>query len=256
MGEALNGDMPPIVLLHAAGLDRRMWDGVAAALTGLGHDVRAVDLMGHGDAPAPPAGFSLVDLADDLADRLPTEPAVLAGVSLGGMVAQLCAVRHEARVAGLVLANTMAAPSPQMREVLESRGARTQQLGMAGMLDETIERWFPAAARATLPGVVSDVRGWLGEADTTVNAGTWRAIARLDVMDELAGLGVPALVLSGGADASVPAAITKEMCAALPDVRHVEFAGAGHLVPLEVPDRFVAEVDEFVRSTIMKGGRP
>lgn len=254
MGEALSGHAT-LVLLHAAGLDHRMWDETSAAWRELGYDTVALDLPGHGAAPAPHAGFTLDDLADDVLARLPSGdgPFVLVGVSLGGMVAQLCALRGTAAVAGLVLANTMAQPAPPMRDALRDRASRTEERGMAGMVDETVDRWFSPDARERVPELVARVREWLAGADTAVNAGTWRAIADLAPLEHLPKLDVPVLVVSGSADASVPAAVTGEMCAALPDVRHVELAGVGHLAPVEVAERFVAEVDTFVRQSVREG---
>lgn len=244
-----------LVLLHAAGLDHRMWDETAAAWRELGHDTVALDLPGHGVAPALPADFTLDGLADDVLARLPSRdgPVVLVGVSLGGMVAQLCALRGTAAVDGLVLANTMAQPAPPMRDALRDRASRTEERGMAGMVDETVERWFSVDARERAPETVTRVRRWLVDADTAVNAGTWRAIADLATLERLPKLDLPVLVVSGSADASVPAAVIVEMCAALRDARHVELTGVGHLAPIEVPERFVAEVDTFVRQNVWEG---
>ncbi|MQA78853.1 MAG: alpha/beta fold hydrolase [Streptosporangiales bacterium] len=253
MGEALSG-RATLVLLHAAGLDHRMWDETAAAWQERGHDTLALDLAGHGTAPAPRAGCTLDDLADDVLERLPARdgPVVLVGVSLGGMVGQLCALRGTAAVDGLVLANTMAHPTPPMRDALRGRASRTEERGVVGMVDETIDRWFSAETRERAPESVARVRQWLTEADTAVNAGTWRAIADLATLERLPKLDLPVLVVSGSVDASVPAAVTAEMCAALSDVRHVELAGVGHLAPVEAAARFVTEVDTFVRESLTR----
>ncbi len=82
------GEGEPLLLLHGTGGSRRHWrpviDGLAAH-----HDVIAVDLPGHGESDAPPAGgdHSPVGYAATLAgflDDLGLESAHVAGDSVGG----------------------------------------------------------------------------------------------------------------------------------------------------------------------------
>ena len=116
-----SGTGPPLVLLHALGLSRRVWDPVLPALAAR-FDVIAVDLPGFGDsAPLNEQAMekqsevsptelaqSVADLLDGLGISLPH----LAGNSLGGWVAlELAELRPVASVtllspAGLWRRNT------------------------------------------------------------------------------------------------------------------------------------------------------
>ncbi|MDG4798340.1 alpha/beta hydrolase [Micromonospora sp. WMMD1082] len=249
----VGGPVPTVVLLHAAGLDHRMWRPVHTRLTGLGYRVVVPDLAGHGGRPAPPPAFTLGDLAEDVAGQLAelTGPLVLAGVSLGGMLAQLCALRPELPVAGLVLANTMSETPAPLRAALARRADRTAQAGMAGMVAETIDRWFTEHTRQTEPALINRVRDWLLAADPAVNAQTWRAIAELSLLGRLAAVNVPALVISGSADRAAPEELAAATAAALPRARRVRFAGVGHLAPLEQPDRFADELHRFIADDVV-----
>ncbi|WFE34615.1 alpha/beta hydrolase [Micromonospora sp. WMMD975] len=239
---------PTVVLLHAAGLDHRMWQPVRERLTARGYPVVVPDLAGHGGRPAPPAGFTLDDLVEDVAAQLAgrTGSLVLAGVSLGGMLAQHCALRPELPVAGLVLANTMSETPEPLRASLLLRADRTARIGMAGMLGETVDRWFTDHTRHAEPTLITEVQGWLLAADPAVNAQTWRAIAELSLLDRLATVTIPALVVSGAADRAVPGDAAAATAAALPRARHVQLTGVGHLAPLEQPDRFADELHRFI----------
>eukprot|EP00667_Euglena_gracilis_P019090 EG_transcript_20386 len=108
-GEPLR--VPPLVLVHGAGCDSRMWP--EALLKYGGHCV-GVDLPGHGRSP--PAGPKSVaeyaalvaGVAEQVADLPSQVPGgvVLAGHSMGGAVVQAVAARWPGLVRGLVLVNT------------------------------------------------------------------------------------------------------------------------------------------------------
>jgi pimeloyl-ACP methyl ester carboxylesterase len=95
----------PVVLLHPWGSTGSMsWAAVAGALENSGRRVLAPDLPGHGDAA--PLDFTWDSATATVlaaCDRLPGDPAVLVGLSLGAAVALRLAAEHPDRVAGLVL---------------------------------------------------------------------------------------------------------------------------------------------------------
>src|SRR4029078_7371352 len=83
------GDGPPLVLVHGATSDGRLWQ---PQLEGLADDFTVVawDEPGAGDSSDIPADFTLADYADALAaliEELELGPAHVAGLSWGGTVA-------------------------------------------------------------------------------------------------------------------------------------------------------------------------
>ncbi|MET8280577.1 alpha/beta fold hydrolase [Micromonospora sp. NPDC005174] len=92
-----------VVLLHGAMATAATWWRIGPALAGQGWRVYAIDLPGHGDAPRLDGPFSLRRFATLTAERLPERIDLLAGHSLGAVVALLLAAGRLRRVRALVL---------------------------------------------------------------------------------------------------------------------------------------------------------
>ncbi|MDO8902296.1 MAG: alpha/beta hydrolase [Phenylobacterium sp.] len=100
----------PVIMVHGAFCGDWTFDALQAPFQAAGHQVICPALRGHGsqDGTGSVVGVSMLDYAADIAElcRAQTEPPVLVGHSMGGLVSLLAAQR--APVAGLVLL----APSP------------------------------------------------------------------------------------------------------------------------------------------------
>ena len=98
------GSGQPVVFLHAAVADRRMWHHQLAALASRYH-VIAFDRRGFGETPAVDEAYSqttdLFAVLDHLVER--GRPVVLVGCSQGGSIAIDDALASPDRVAGLIL---------------------------------------------------------------------------------------------------------------------------------------------------------
>jgi len=92
---------PLIVLLHGLFDDHRGWRDLPRRLAGMGHQVLAVDLPGHGDSRA--IAHSFDQAVDQIAAALPAGPMHLIGHSLGGAIAARLACRLRDRVASVLL---------------------------------------------------------------------------------------------------------------------------------------------------------
>ena len=104
------GEGPPLVLVHGAGVDGRMW---RPQLTALADEFTVVawDEPGAGRSDDVPAGFGLADYAHCLAaviDALALGPAHVAGLSWGGTVVQELYRHHSEWVATLIFAGSYA----------------------------------------------------------------------------------------------------------------------------------------------------
>src|SRR3954463_12718953 len=109
----------PFLLLHGFTGAKEDFTEWLDRLAGEGWHAVAPDNRGHGTSPKPDdeAGYSFDLLADDvfeLADSLwgARTPFVLLGHSMGGMVAQVAALRAPERFNGLILMDTLHGPLP------------------------------------------------------------------------------------------------------------------------------------------------
>jgi pimeloyl-ACP methyl ester carboxylesterase len=100
-----DGEGQPVVLLHGAGMDGRLW---AEQTRPLADDYRLVvpDLRGHGrTGGSAREDYSVALFADDvraLVDALDLDTPVVVGHSMGAFVALVYAARHTGACAGLV----------------------------------------------------------------------------------------------------------------------------------------------------------
>jgi pimeloyl-ACP methyl ester carboxylesterase len=96
--------MSTYVLIHGAWHGGWCWDRVRPRLEGAGHRVAAPDLPGHGADPTPTREVTLDKYAGRVCDVLDaqTEPVVLVGHSMGGMVITAAAERRPEKVRALV----------------------------------------------------------------------------------------------------------------------------------------------------------
>jgi pimeloyl-ACP methyl ester carboxylesterase len=195
---------------------------------------------------------SIATMADDTAavlDAVTSEPAVVVGLSMGGMIAQELALRYPDRVRALVLVGTRP-PAPAHLQV---SGDVIARLLRRPEPDRPI-REFVAAEWAGLcgPGFAAAHPDRIAElVDQILERPTPRvttsrqmtAIAAWHGPRRLASISCPTTVVHGDVDPLMPVGNGMRLARMIPGARYVELAGVGHLPPLEAGDA-VADVIE------------
>jgi 3-oxoadipate enol-lactonase len=223
-----------LLFLHPVGLDRDAirWLGLP--------DAYAVTFPGHGARRRARAGLTLADMADEIVGHA-VGPFDVVGASLGGMVAMHLALDHPRLVRSLVLACTTPAGDTG---VMQDRAVATERRGSAGMLEDTMTRWFTADALRTRSGgppYLDYAQERLLAMDPRALADTWRAIGAHDVRDRLDAITVPTTCIAGRQDASTSLETMKDLASRLPNARLVEM-DAPHMAFLENADEFAEAV--------------
>ncbi|GGQ85874.1 alpha/beta fold hydrolase [Streptomyces flaveolus] len=159
--ESFGDDDAPLVLL-AGGATMLSWpDALCERLAAGGHRVVRYDLRDSGESttadPEAPA-YTLRDLAADaaaLADALGGRPAHLAGIGVGGMVAQVAVLDHPDSFSALTLVGTRAvAPGPPDDDLPDHDQVMTSRLFARPMPD-----WADREAAAEFAAVGAEILG-------------------------------------------------------------------------------------------------
>lgn len=242
---AQRGDTGPAVLLvHALGLDWRVWENVLDPLA-VGRRVFAYDIRGHGVAAGSPSPFAIDAAAADLVgvlDALGLDRAHVVGLSYGGGIAQTAAVRNSERFESLALLATTDCPF----DTFENRARSAEVDGMAAQVVPSLTRWFTPAALAVNGWGVRYARDQVLRGNAVDWAAAWRAFQGLDVQGRLAGFAAPVLVLAGEHDASTTPDLMRGIAQRIPSSTYQELPGTPHMQTLEQPELVAAALAEFL----------
>jgi pimeloyl-ACP methyl ester carboxylesterase len=239
--------MTTLVLIHGAHNDHTVWAPLAAPLSAQlarhGVAVLAPDLPGHGAARASNAGAALASveaMADWLLATLAAhgvEQALLAGHSMGSLIALEAAHRAPERVAGLALLGS------------------TWPMKVAPALLETALNDEPAAIRTVAQWSHADpdcIPASLALMERISAANPARGLHRdLNACNSYANgetaaraVHCPVLFIVGAQDRMTPARAGARLRDAIPHARTVEVE-AGHQMMAEQPDAVLAALLDF-----------
>ena len=241
---------PPLVLVHGAADDARVWRPQFAGLADE-FTVVAWDEPGAGRSSDLPTDFGLRDYADCLAaliGALELAPAHVGGLSWGGTVVLELYRRHPELVATLILVDTYAGwkgslPADELRARVED--ARRMLAAPPEEFDPTFPGLFagdpPAEFVPLLEEIAADVRPRSLEIQLAL-------MAEADERDLLPRIAVPTLLIWGDQDARSPLVVASQFDDAIAEAELVVLPGAGHMSNLERPDAFNRAVREFCRA--------
>ncbi|WZO96253.1 alpha/beta fold hydrolase [Isosphaeraceae bacterium EP7] len=246
------GAGPAVVLLHGYPFDRTTWSDQVEALAG---DYRLItpDLPGHGRSPAIPGTLTIDEMAEEVVAlieslQLPAPP-VVGGLSMGGYVALAIAENNPELVRALLLLNTRAGiDSPSTARGRKELATMVEEAGSPELaVRASLPKLFAPATYQAKPELVERMGRVMRGASAEGVAAAARGMAvRPDRTDFLGSIKVPTLVLAGEEDQLIPLEESRTMAAAIPGARFVVVPGAGHLAPLEQPERTNAALREFL----------
>ena len=237
------GHGPKVLLLHGVGLCADAWGSQIDALVTSGFSVIAPDMPGHGDSPAHPG---LVGLASytDLVAACPDEPVVLAGHSMGAMIALDLAARYPEQVRGVVALNAVFRRSAAAKNAVAARAAALDGQNTPDP-SSTLARWFgdaPSPERAAC-------EAWLRAVDPSGYKAAYTVFAAEDgpSTEALKNLRIPALFATGSAEPNSTSQMAREMAALVQGSRAEVVTGAAHMMPMTHAEAVNRILTSFVK---------
>jgi pimeloyl-ACP methyl ester carboxylesterase len=205
-----------------------------------------IDNRGSGFSRFAETPFTMADLADDVEavlDASETETATVAGMSMGGMIAQEFALRHGDRLGGLVL---IATRPPAPAYAVAKASSMMLDLLAPPRKGEPLEAYFTRlwtsatgdgfAARE--PERIAELVGQITERPTprAMLLHQSRAVSGWGHAERLGRLHKSTAVVHGAEDQLIDPENGRRLANLIPGSRLFELPGVGHLPPLEAPD--------------------
>ena len=241
-------DAPTVLMSHSLAATNAMWDPQMDVLK----DYRVVryDMRGHGHSDAPDIDYTLEMLADDLLalmDALKISNTHYIGLSMGGMIGQMAALKNQDRFLSLSLCDTMSRVTPEMKPAWDERIANARTGGMESLLEGTMSRWFSKDYMAAEPKECDKVRDMIRNTQVTGFCGCCRAIQGLDLTDKISNITTPTQMIVGEDDPGTPVAAHEVMHEKIKGSELVVIPNALHFSNVEQKDVFNDAYMKFLR---------
>ncbi|EHQ90670.1 alpha/beta fold hydrolase [Desulfosporosinus youngiae] len=242
-----NPDNPAILLIMGAASSMIWWETpFCQLLADQGFFVIRYDNRDTGKSTSYPPGkpeYTFEDLADDairVLDSYTVEKAVIMGMSMGGMLTQMIALRHPERVRGIVLLSSMyfAAgaenlpySSEEVNEFFASFGQNEPENDHE-LLEYAIRQWR-VTNKSSRPKDVEHIRAMLKldiERAANYASRVNHSYAQVtgDELGRIAEIQTPALVIHGTEDVVIPYIHGEMLAGTIPDSVLYTMEGAGH----------------------------
>lgn len=236
------GKGQPVVLIHGWPLSHEMWEYQINDIVEAGYRVIAYDRRGFGKSSKPFYGYDYDTLTDDLKallDQLNLENVILVGFSMGGgEVVRYFSRYHGERVDKIVLISSVV---PCMLKTNDNPAGVDDSVFremMAGMKDDRIDflddfgKQFFGVTMINKPvsaPLLEYYRMLASFASPKATQECAKSFAYTDFRNDMRSINVPALIIHGDADKTVPIEPTSEQASKmLPESRLIRYEGAPH----------------------------
>lgn len=263
-----------VLLLHGKNFNGFYWEKTANELSKNGFRVIIPDQIGFGKSSKPKQyQFSFQQLAENtkgIMDDLKIEKFIILGHSMGGMLATKMAVMYPEKIEKLVLENPIGledyrlfSPYQNIDEQYEAELKKDYK----SYKDYMLKFYYDGKWKAEYEPMLNLLAGWTISEDFPITA--WNAALTSDmiftqpVVDDFQKISVPTLLIIGTRDrtaigkANAPKELQskmgqyqnlgKETHKKIQNSKLVELENVGHLPHIEVFDRFIKPLLDFIK---------
>ena len=244
------GNGPPLVLIHGVSFDHKMWQPQISYFSKK-YQVLAYDVRGHGQSKCSDGDYSADLLANDLKallDNLNIQKPIVCGLSMGGLIAQMFAVRYPAQLSALIIADSAVkfmglTPQEKLLRVLYPKFA-------AKFLIRNFKRQFVNLFFCFFKGMNPEAKDFFRNAMLEFKEEEFLKLFDcfydFDLTAELSKITVPTLIIVGEREKlGFPQA--EKMHELIEHSNIVKIPDAFHITNLENPELFNRAVEEFFK---------
>lgn len=246
----VEGEGPPVVLLHGIGGNHTVWNEVIPRLA-KEFLVLAPDLRGHGRSPAPAdSQFTFAEMVGDvigLLDEHQIPTAHWVGLSGGALLALRITLDRPERVRSLTMVSGAAYTDAHTRSVAERWGEAYADGPDRFALRLLKDLYNPDWVEANLD-FADSVREQVKHQDYGPAVRWAVAMASFDERHRIATVARPTLIVQGMNDAVVDASHARILRQSIPEAQIRIFPETGHLVPVERPTEVAEALAKFLTS--------
>jgi len=255
MAYSIHGEGKPLVLLMGFGADGGVWE-LHVNEYQKHFKCIVIDNRGVGLTSQPKGPYTTALMADDVAglmDHLGISKAKVAGISMGGAIAQELALRHPEKVERLLLVATWAKFNNYATVVYENLKKIRAQASLDVFM-ELLQLWIFAPPFYEKEGCLANLKeGQKGYAaqpsPQTQNGfeGQLDACMNHNAVDRLGQITVPTLIVVGDQDIFTPFEFSRLLHDKIPGSNLLVLPGTGHVCHWESIEIFNPKTAEFLK---------
>jgi pimeloyl-ACP methyl ester carboxylesterase len=253
------GEGPPVLLICGTGQPADLWFAQVADLAAAGHTVITFDNRGCGRSQAPPAPYTVADMAADTAaliEHLGLSPCDVVGYSLGGNIAEQLAVTRPdlvrrlvlmagaGRATAYVLARSRAAVD--LARALDPPPASVDVADLLLSLHPMVELQDDDAAVKVTISLIESAPAWTNPG----RLGQYQADLAWQEddghLDRLDGIQAQCLTMAFQHDCWYPPKVVRDAAERIPRCRYVELPDLGHGAPILAAHKINPILVEFL----------
>lgn len=228
---------PHMVLLHGVGMQADYWSNLTTTLEST-FSITAVDLPGHGQSPLINSDSpDLQNYTDAIAVCVAGRPSIIAGHSMGALIALDMAVRYKNQVAGIAALNGVYRRSAIAQQAIQ---ARADELVSSPTPDHkpTLQRWFGSAPQGVDAEAEKNCHQWLSGVSAKGYRDAYRVFASSDAPTdtELLAIQCPAVFMTGSDEPNSTPQMSQAMSKLMVNSRCVIANGARHMMSMTHAD--------------------